>query len=215
MERETTVPKTTHRRETERLENPPIVRAMFKDIHWGWLWLILRLYAGYEWVTAGLMKLQSPAWVGPQAGSAISGFIKGALGKTTGEHADVQGWYAAFLQNVVLPNAGLFSHLVAYGEFIVGVALILGFFTGITAFFGGFLNANYLLAGSVSTNPFLFAIAMLLVAAWRSAGWWGIDRWLLPAVGTPWRPGTLFRHKADDEASAPAHAPRNEPRRGR
>ncbi|HLF03982.1 MAG TPA: hypothetical protein VI855_02045 [Dehalococcoidia bacterium] len=27
----------------------------------------------------------------------------------------------------------------------------------------------------------------------KTAGWWGLDRWLLPAVGTPWQAGGLFR----------------------
>jgi thiosulfate dehydrogenase (quinone) large subunit len=38
----------------------------------------------------------------------------------------------------------------------------------------------------------LFAIATWLVLAWRNAGWIGLDRWLLPAVGTPWKGGHLF-----------------------
>jgi thiosulfate dehydrogenase [quinone] large subunit len=54
------------------------------------------------------------------------------------------------------------------------------------------MNANYLPAGTVSTNPPLLAVATLLVLAWKTAGWWGLDHWLLPLVGTPWRPGTIF-----------------------
>jgi thiosulfate dehydrogenase [quinone] large subunit len=75
----------------------------------------------------------------------------------------------------------------------VGIALILGIFTGIAAFFGSFMNMNYLLAGSVSSNPILFIIAVLLILAWKTAGWWGLDRWVLPALGTPWSRGTLFQ----------------------
>ncbi len=48
------------------------------------------------------------------------------------------------------------------------------------------------MAGSASTNGMLFAIATWLVLAWRNAGWIGLDRWLLPALGTPWRPGYFF-----------------------
>jgi len=44
----------------------------------------------------------------------------------------------------------------------------------------------------VSTNPLLFVGATLLMLAWKTAGWWGFDRWLLPALGTPWRPGPLL-----------------------
>ena len=49
------------------------------------------------------------------------------------------------------------------------------------------------MAGSASTNGMLFAIATWLVLAWRNAGWIGLDRWLLPALGTPWKGGQLFR----------------------
>jgi len=103
----------------------------------------------------------------------------------------VQGWYGAFLAHVVLPNAALWSYLVTYGEILVGLGLILGLFTGIAAFFGTTMNASYLLAGAVSVNPILFALASLLVLAWKTAGWYGADRWLLPLLGTPWQPGAL------------------------
>jgi thiosulfate dehydrogenase [quinone] large subunit len=48
---------------------------------------------------------------------------------------------------------------VAYGELIVGIALLFGAFTGVAAFFGLFMNLNYLLAGTVSINPILFTIS--------------------------------------------------------
>jgi thiosulfate dehydrogenase [quinone] large subunit len=102
------------------------------------------------------------------------------------------------LQNVVLPNAAFWSRLVAVGETLVGIALILGLFTGIAAFFGSFMNVNYLLAGAVSTNPILFVIATWLVLAWKTAGWLGLDRWVLPALGTPWSPGRVFKHEGQE-----------------
>ncbi len=142
-----------------RLDEPPVARSLFGDVKWAWIWLILRLYVGYEWLSAGLGKLGNPAWTGGNAGAAITGFVNGALEKTGGAHPDVQPWYAWFLENVVLPNAGFWSYLVTFGEVLVGIALILGIFTGIAAFFGSFMNMNYLLAGTVSTNPILFAIA--------------------------------------------------------
>jgi thiosulfate dehydrogenase [quinone] large subunit len=175
------------------IEDAPVEKVLFNDTRLSWLWLIVRLYAGYEWLTAGYEKLISPAWTGAHAGTALTGFIKGALAKVGGAHPDVQSWYAAFLQNAVLPNASFWSYIVAIGETLVGLALIFGFFTGIAAFFGAFMNMNYLLAGTVSTNPILFLLAMFLVLAWKTAGWIGLDRWLLPALGTPWRPGYIFQ----------------------
>jgi thiosulfate dehydrogenase [quinone] large subunit len=186
----------------ERLEEPPVSKAIFGEVRFAWLWLILRLYVGYEWFSAGIEKVTSPVWVGPQAGTAITGFVKGALAKTTGAHPDVQAWYASFLQNIVLPNATFWSYVITFGELLVGIALILGIFTGIAAFFGGFMNVNYLMAGTVSTNPLLFIFATWLVLAWRTAGWWGLDRWVLTSLGTPWRPGLVFKGDNKEPARA-------------
>jgi thiosulfate dehydrogenase [quinone] large subunit len=189
------------------LEDPPLAQALFGDVHWAWIWLILRLYLGWEWASAGWGKVTNPAWTGDKAGAAITGFVNGALSKAGGEHPDVQAWYAWFLQEMVLPYAAFWGYLIAWGELLVGIALILGIFTGLAAFFGSFMNANYLLAGTVSINPTLFAIATLLVLAWKTAGWWGLDRWLLPMLGTPWRPGYIFYHDDDKpEDAVPAHS---------
>jgi thiosulfate dehydrogenase [quinone] large subunit len=173
--------------------DPPLARFLFGDVRLSWLWLILRLYVGYEWINAGLEKIQNPAWFGAKAGTGMAGFVNGALQKTTGANPAVQSWYATFLKDIVLPNSAVWSYLITFGELLVGIGLILGIFTGIAAFFGSFMNVNYLLAGAVSTNPILFVIATWLVLAWKTAGWVGIDHWLLPALGTPWRAGSLFR----------------------
>lgn len=180
------------RREPGELREPPFARWLFADTRASWIWLIVRLYLGYEWITSGLGKLGSPAWTGPQAGAAVNGFAQGALAKTGGDHPDVTGWYAWFLQNLVIPNAGIFGWLITLGELAVGLALIVGALTGVAAFFGIVMNANYLLAGTVSSNPILIILGTLLVLAWRNAGWIGVDRWLLPALGTPWQPGEVF-----------------------
>jgi len=187
-----------------QIPEPPIARFLFADTRLAPLWTIIRLYLGYEWLTAGWGKLTDPAgvWVGAKAGTAVAGFITGALEKTAGDHPDVSGWYAAFLQQVALPNAVVFSYLVTWGEILVGVALILGLLTGIAAFFGGFMNASYLFAGTVSTNPVLLLLAILIILAWRVAGYWGLDR-ALPLLGVPSMPGTLFRRDTPAAPSRP------------
>jgi thiosulfate dehydrogenase [quinone] large subunit len=142
---------------------------------------------------AGIEKIASPMWVGPQAGTALHGFLEGALAKTAGPNPAVSWWYAWFINGVALPHAALFSNLVAFGELAAGLGLLLGAFTGIAAFFGAFMNINYLFAGTVSVNPLLLLIELFLVLAWRNAGWIGADRWLLPWLGVPWKPGKEFK----------------------
>ncbi len=174
------------------LERSSISKFLFSDTRLAWFWLIVRLYVGWEWLVAGWEKVINPVWTGPDAGSALTGFVQGAMQKTTGAHADVSGWYASFLQNVVLPHTNIWSHAVAYGELLVGIALILGILTGIAAFFGLFMNLNYLLAGTVSTNPTLFTLAIGIVLARKVAGYYGLDRYLLPFLTRSWRPGSAL-----------------------
>ncbi len=174
------------------IEDAPVSEFLFSNTKMAWFWLLIRLYVGFQWIEAGWGKLNSSAWVGNTSGSALKGFVAGALSKMGGEHPDVQGWYGAFLQNVVVPHAQGWAHAIAYGEFFVGVALLLGAFVGIAAFFGLFMNLNFLLAGTVSINPILFTLAIGLMLAWRVAGTFGLDRFILPFLGVPWKPGKLF-----------------------
>ncbi len=88
------------------------------------------------------------------------------------------------IENLFLPNAWLMSHLVAFGEVLVGIALIVGFLTGVSAFLGGLMNAAFLLAGTLSSNPVMLILATWIVLAWRVAGYYGLDYWILPKLGT-------------------------------
>ncbi len=175
------------------IPEPRVSRFLFADTRMSWVWLILRLYVGYQWLMAGWAKVTNPAWVGAQAGIGIQGFFGAAITKANGSHPDVSSWYLWFLNNVAIPHASLFSYLISFGELAVGIALVLGVFTGIAAFFGAFMNLNYLFAGTVSVNPFLLLVELFLILAWRSAGWLGLDRWLLPWLGVPWQSGTAFK----------------------
>ncbi len=155
---------------------------MFSSTLMAPVWLLLRLYLGWTWLSSGLEKLGDAKWVGAQAGKAVTDFLQGALKKTGGEMPDVPGWYARLISDVALPHAGLFSYLVTFGELAVGVALILGLLTGVAAFFGLLMNFAYLFAGTLSSNPLLVFLGILIILAWRAAGWWGLDRVLLPRL---------------------------------
>ena len=85
--------------------DPPFAQALFGDVRLSWIWLIVRLYVGYEWLVAGYDKIINPAWVGAQAGTALAEFLNNAISLTTGAHPAVQAWYAAFLKAAILPAA--------------------------------------------------------------------------------------------------------------
>lgn len=159
----------------------------------GIVWLIARLWLGYEWLMAGIEKSfgeGSAVWVGDKAGVAVTGFLKGAIGKSAlapgfdpvkNPHPAVQTWYAELVQNFFLPNAVLFSYLVAYGEVLVGLALILGIFTHFSALMGVLMNLAYLFAGTTSTNPQLLVVGLTIVLIGGTAvGYYGIDYFLRP-----------------------------------
>src|SRR5690348_6068663 len=102
-----------------QIPEPALSRFLFADARFAWVWLLVRLYVGYQWLVAGWEKVQSAAWTGASAGSALKGFLMGALAKTAGAHPDVSGWYGSFLQNFVLHHTAGFAYLVSYGELVV------------------------------------------------------------------------------------------------
>jgi thiosulfate dehydrogenase [quinone] large subunit len=168
------------------VQDPPFAQFLFSDTRAAWFWLVVRLWVGYQWVEASLHKISNPAWV--QTGDALKGYWTNAVAiPDTGKAAISFDWYRSFLTMLLNSESyHWFGPLIAYGELLIGIALILGIFTGIAAFFGGFMNWNFMMAGSASTNPVLFALAIGLVLAWKVAGYYGVDRYLLPQLGTPW-----------------------------
>ncbi len=178
------------RQKTEVTESP-IAKFIFSDTRFAVVWLVLRVYLGVQWLQAAQHKITDPAWT--QTGAALKGFWLGAL-QTTPKPVIAFDWYRQFIQFLVDAQAYTwFSKLVVAGEVMVGVCLIIGAFTGVAAFFGGLMNWNFMMAGSASTNPLLFALAVFLILAWKTAGYYGLDRVLLPMLGTPWRPGLTIK----------------------
>lgn len=177
-------------------QDPSWITALFNDTRLAWVWVVVRLYLGYEWIVSGWEKLPNAAWM---SGEALKGFWARAIliPDAPARPAIAFGWYRSFL--TFLLNTGSytwFAKLVAIGEILVGVALILGIFVGFAAFMGGFLNWNFIMAGTASVNGLYIILAILLLIAWKTAGYWGLDRWALPFVGTPGAPGKLFAKKA-------------------
>lgn len=168
------------------VQDLPFVVKLLSDTRFGLLWLPVRIWLGWQWITAAEHKIYDPAWV--KTGEALKGFWAGAVKiPDTGRPAIAFDWYRSFLQMMLNAQAYTwFAKLVAYGELLIGIALIIGAFTGIAAFFSGFMNWNFMMAGSASTNPMLFVAAVGIILAWKIAGYYGADFVLLRFLGTPW-----------------------------
>ena len=193
-------------RKGEVIQDPPFVQKLTSHPLAAWLWLPLRIYLGWQWLEAGIHKVEDVKWVG--TGEALMGFWQRAVAiPEGGRPAITYDWYRTFLQGLLDAQAYTwFAKLVAYGEVLIGIALIIGAFTGIAAFFGGFMNFNFMLAGSASTNPMLFAIAVALILAWKVAGYVGADFFLLRFLGTPWKGRPAPQPEAAPAAAKPVRA---------
>jgi thiosulfate dehydrogenase (quinone) large subunit len=174
-------------RKGQVVQDPPLIQKLLNDRWAGLLWLPVRVWLGYQWIQASMHKLSDPKWM--QTGEALKGFWLNAVKiPQTGQPPIAFDWYRSFLQMMLNAQAYTwFAKLVSVGEFTVGVALILGAFTGIAALFGGLMNWNFMMAGSASTNPLLFIVAVGLILAWKVSGMIGADFFLLRWIGTPWR----------------------------
>jgi thiosulfate dehydrogenase [quinone] large subunit len=174
------------------IEGPRFVRFLFNNSRAGLFWLPIRLFVGFAWLAAGWHKFTDPAWL--QGGPALRAYWERAVAlPEQGRPPITYEWYRDFIQ--MLLNGGhetWFAYVITFGELAIGLGLLLGALTGIAAFFGALMNMSFLLAGSASTNPILFTLAVGLMLAWRVSGYYGVDRYLLPALGAPWRPGALF-----------------------
>ncbi len=189
--------------EEVEVDGPPFARFLFTNRAAGWFWLPIRVFLGFAWLDAGIHKLTGTGWV--DGGSALLGYWNNAVAipDAPARPSITYDWYRDFLNLLISNHAeGWFALLVTFGEIAVGLGLIFGALTGIAAFFGALMNVSYLLAGSTSSNPVLFTFAIGIVLAWKVAGYYGLDRYLLPRLGTPWHAGTLF-HRGG-EASGPS-----------
>jgi thiosulfate dehydrogenase (quinone) large subunit len=174
------------------LRDPYWTQVVFNTTEFTWLWLIARVYIGWQWLDAGRHKLESDAWM--STGAALKGFWERAVAvPESGRPPVTYDWYREFLSFML--NAEWytwFAKLIAVGELLIGLALLLGILTGLAALFGAFMNWHFMMAGTASTNPVMLIVAIGILLAWKTAGWWGLDRFVLPYLGTPWQRGALF-----------------------
>jgi thiosulfate dehydrogenase [quinone] large subunit len=174
------------------IADPPLARFLFSDTRMAVVWLIVRIYVGYSWLDAGLHKILDTGaktnYIYDGAGLLAFWQRIAAIPAAPARPVITYDWYRSYIQFMVDNHWEVFfGKLIAFGETAVGIGLILGAFVGIAAVGGAFMNLNFMLAGSASTNPVLLLLGFLLVLAWKTAGYIGLDRYLLPILGTPWK----------------------------
>jgi thiosulfate dehydrogenase [quinone] large subunit len=136
-----------------------------------------RLYTGYFFFRYGLEKV-------------TRGFGDAELHETLAKWAAgaAYDFYTPFLQRIAIPHAGLFAHLVAYGEMVVGILLLAGCVTRLAALGGIFLCLNFLFASGAPIlsveMPSVFLLLLVTVymtAAGRAVGLDGLLKQRVPS----------------------------------
>lgn len=150
--------------------------------------LLIRLYFGWAFLSAGLEK-----WQTGFGAKSVTGYLKGGLSQThsallaakgpaAAAHANVTDTWAWLIQNVFIPNAGVFAFLVKTGEVLVGAGLILGLFTHLATCFALLMNFSYLLTGTISSNPQM-VLGFLVIFLFGSASYYiGLDNFIIPKL---------------------------------
>jgi thiosulfate dehydrogenase [quinone] large subunit len=174
------------------IADPPLARFLFSDTRMAVVWMVLRIYVGFSWLDAGLHKVLDAGaktnYIYDGAGLLAFWQRIAAIPAAPAKPVITYDWYRSYIQFMVDNHWEVFfGKVIAFGETAVGIGLILGAFVGIAAVGGAFMNLNFMLAGSASTNPVLLLLGFLLVLAWKTAGYIGLDRYLLPILGTPWK----------------------------
>jgi thiosulfate dehydrogenase (quinone) large subunit len=132
---------------------------------------LLRVYLGVIFLIAAVPKLLGDFTPG------LTAFLE----RRAMEQSHL--FYREFLQEVVLPNARLFAALVTWGELLVGVLLVLGLMTRLSATVALLLTLNYMFAKGAwpwtpSSNDAGFAAISLALVIGAAGRTFGIDSML-------------------------------------
>ncbi len=163
-----------------------ILMLRFTDTLPGWPVALLRAYLGLLFIPAGWGKVTAGGdWV-----MRMPNFLLGHV-------EDMSGWYHAAIEAVVVPHAALFAYLVAWGELLIGVALLIGAFSRLAAALGAFMVLNFLWAKGLplfmTMNHDALVIWLFVLVALTGAGRvWGLDGWLRQRFARPWADRLLW-----------------------
>jgi thiosulfate dehydrogenase [quinone] large subunit len=139
----------------------------------GWTLCLVRVITGWLFLQYG--------WFNKLQGGTFISDMPQTLQKMAGDSAF--SFYRPFLEQVAIPHAHLFALLVAWGETLLGVSLVLGALVNLASLLGIFLMLNIFLA-SGSWEAALYGALFLVFLRWSAGSRWGLDSLLallLPA----------------------------------
>ena len=96
-----------------------------------WPITLLRVYTGVFFTFHGFGKIQRGGFA-----DGLEGFVSGRLESSF-------GIIRPFLESVVLPNKAVFGIMVSWGEFLIGIALIVGLATRYASIAGAIMLAAF------------------------------------------------------------------------
>jgi thiosulfate dehydrogenase [quinone] large subunit len=121
------------------------------------LLLPLRAFMGITFLYAGIQHLTDPTYFDPSKPGYIGHLItQYAVGSPLHD----------FLLGTVGPSAVAFGYVVAIGEALIGVAILLGFLFRIAALAGLLLNFTFFLSATWNAFPFYFGSDIVFVMCW-------------------------------------------------
>lgn len=117
----------------------------------------LRIFMGATFLYAGAQHLTDPSYFDPSKPGYVGHLVSQyAVGSPTHD----------FLLRVVAPNAVAFGYLVAVGESLIGIAVLLGILYRIAAIAGVLLNLTFFLSATWNAFPFYFGSDIVFVMCW-------------------------------------------------
>lgn len=155
--------------------------------------LALRIFVGGFFLYEASSQMRK-GWIGGDG-------LRHMLEKSLGSQALLPP-YRAFLENVVIEHDGLFTLLVIAGEIAVGVAILVGLATRLSAAVALTMNILFAMMNGLTTAggffDELFVVLELALIVLAARQLWSADSWLRRrGFAGPWLSGTLGPPRAN------------------
>jgi uncharacterized membrane protein YphA (DoxX/SURF4 family) len=143
----------------------------FTRIFLGVMWL-LEVTVGHNWKVGGLSSGPNPRWMGPGAGDAVREESARAISDGT------YSWAAWVFDNIIVPNAEVFSYLVIVLQVLLGLAFVVGFAVRPLAVAALGMDLSIFMLGNSRIPPF-FMVMHLFVLVTGAGYFFGLDGWIM------------------------------------